>query len=418
MGAIATALRTVALDVSLLRRRRDLRLLSIGYAVSLAGEEFTIVALAVQVYALTHSTVAVGLLGIAEFVPIVALALLGGALADAFDRRRLILCAQAGAMVVSAGLVVNALLAHPSVAVLFVAAALFAAANAVLRPPLDALLPRVVEREELKAATALNWSFSEVATIGSPALAGVLIAAAGVEWAYAIDVASFCGSLLAFSRLRTPPPPPDAEPPSLRGVVTGVRYAFSRQDLIGSYVVDINAMFFGMPFALFPALALKFGGVSVVGLLFAAPGVGSLTAMLTSGWARRVHHNGRAIVLGACGWGLAIIGFGLAHELWLALLCLALAGAGDAISGIFRGVLWNETIPDRLRGRLAGMEMISWSSGPTLGNAEAGVAARVFGLRDSVVLGGALCVAGSVLLAVLLPRFWNYDSRTAAASDA
>jgi MFS family permease len=409
------ALRAVALDVSLLRRRRDLRLLTFGYAISLAGGEFTIVALAVQLYALTGSTVAVGLLGIAEFVPIVLLALLGGALADAFDRRRLILGAEAAAMLVSIALVVNAAAPHPLTAVLYVAAALFAAANAVLRPPLDALLPRVVDRDELKAATAVNWSFAEAATIGSPALAGVLIAAAGVEWAYAVDVASFCGSLLLFSRLRTPPPPPDAEPPSLRGVVAGVRYAFSRQDLIGSYVVDINAMFFGMPFALFPALAHQFGGVAVVGLLFAAPGVGSLIAMLTSGWSRRVHHNGRAIVLGASGWGLAIIGFGLAHELWLALLFLALAGAGDAISGVFRGALWNETIPDRLRGRLAGMEMISWSSGPTLGNTEAGIAARAFGLRESVVLGGALCVAGSVVLAVLLPRFWNYDSR---ASDA
>jgi MFS family permease len=190
----------------------------------------------------------------------------------------------------------------------------------------------------------------------------------------------------------------------------------SRQDLIGSYVVDINAMFFGMPFALFPALAADYGGTAVVGLLFAAPGVGALVAMLTSGWSRHVHHHGRAIVFGAAGWGVAIAGFGLAHELWLALVCLALAGAGDAISGVFRGTLWNETIPDRLRGRLAGLEMISWSSGPTLGNAEAGIAARVVGLRHSVVLGGALCVAGSVVLAALLPRFWNYDSR--AASDA
>jgi MFS family permease len=413
---IAQALRAVAVDVSLLRRRRDLRLLTVGYAVSLAGGEFTIVALAVQVYALTHSTVAVGLLGLAEFVPILALALLGGALADAFDRRKLIRGAEAGAMVVSAALVVNALLPHPSVAVLFVAAALFAAANAVLRPPLDALLPRVVERDELKAATAINWSFAEIATIGSPALAGVLIAAAGVEWAYAVDVVSFCASLAAFSLLRTPPPPPDAEPPSLRGVLAGVRYAVSRQELIGSYVVDINAMFFGMPFALFPALAQNYGGTSVVGLLFAAPGVGSLLATLTSGWTAHVHHHGRAIVLGASAWGVAIVGFGLAHALWLALLCLALAGAGDAISGIFRGTLWNETIPDRLRGRLAGVEMISWASGPTLGNTEAGFAARAFGLRDSVVLGGVLCVAGSVVLAALLPRFWNYDAR--AASDA
>jgi MFS family permease len=408
---IARALRAVALDVSLLRRRRDLRLLTIGYAVTLAGGEFTIVALNVQLYALTHSTVAVGLLGLAEFVPIVALALVGGALADAFDRRKLIRGAEAAAIFVSIAVVGNALLPHPSSVVLYAAAALFAAANAVLRPPLDALMPRTVERDELKAATAVNWAFAEMATIGAPAVAGVLIAASGVEWAYAIDVVSFLGSLTLFSLLRTPPPAPDAEPPSLRGVVDGVKYAGSRQELVGSYVIDINAMFFGMPFALFPALAAHYGGTAVVGLLFAAPGVGSLIAMLTSGWSRHVHHHGRAIVLGASGWGLALIGFGLAHALWLALLCLAVAGAGDAISGIFRGTLWNETIPDRLRGRLAGVEMISWSSGPTLGNVEAGAAAALIGLRSSVVLGGVLCVAGSVGLAALLPRFWNYDSR-------
>jgi MFS family permease len=415
VGVLRKALRTVAVDYSLLRRRRDLRLLTIGYAISLAGSECTIVALAVQVFALTHSTVAVGLLGLAEFVPIVALALVGGALADAFDRRKLIWGAELAAMLVSLVLVVNALATHPSLAVLYVAAALFAAASAVMRPPLDALMPRLVEREELKAATAISWSSVQLATIGSPALAGVLIAATGVEWAYAIDVVSFGASLTLFALLRTPPPPPDAEPPSLRGVIDGVKYAVSRQELIGSYVIDINAMFFGMPFALFPALAADYGGTAVVGLLFAAPGVGALIAMLTSGWSRHVHHNGRAIVFGACGWGLALVGFGLADALWLALVFLALAGAGDAISGIFRGVLWNETIPDRMRGRLAGVEMISWASGPTLGNTEAGLAAKVVGLRSSVVLGGVMCIAGSVVLAALLPRFWNYDSREVAS---
>jgi len=412
---IGKALRAVAVDYSLLRRRRDLRLLTVGYAVSLAGSEFTVVALTVQLYALTHSTVATGLLGLAEFVPIVALALVGGAMADAFDRRKLIWGAEAASLIVSIALVGNALLPHPSTVVLYVAAALFAGANAVLRPPLDALLPRLVDRDELKAATAINWAFVQMAAIGSPALAGVLIAASGVEWAYAVDVLSFGASLSAFAMLRTPPPPPDAEPPSLRGVIEGVRYAVSRQDLIGSYVVDINAMFFGMPLALFPALAADYGGTAVVGFLFAAPGVGALAAMLTSGWSRHVHRHGRAIVLGASAWGLAIVGFGLAHELWLALVFLALAGAGDAISGIFRGVLWNETIPDRLRGRLAGVEMISWSSGPTLGNVEAGAAAKLIGLRPSVVLGGAICVAGSVVLAFALPKFWNYDSREVAS---
>jgi MFS family permease len=171
-------------------------------------------------------------------------------------------------------------------------------------------------------------------------------------------------------------------------------------------------MFFGMPFALFPALAERYGGTAVVGLLWAAPGVGAVVAMVTSGWATRVHRNGRAIVWAACGWGAAIALFGLAQTLWLALAMLALAGAADAISGIFRAALWNETIPDRLRGRLAGVEMISWSSGPLLGNVRAGAGASLFGVRASVFGGGILCVAGSLALAFALPRFWNYDSRS------
>jgi MFS family permease len=414
---IRSALRAVAVDVSLLRRRRDLRLMTIGYTVSLLGGQFTQVALAVQVYALTHSTLAVGLLGAAEFIPIVALALVGGALADAFDRRKLIWGAELAAAFVSAALLVNALLPHPRVWVLYVAAALFAGATTVLRPPLDALLPRLVERDELKAASALNWSLANVAAVAGPALAGVVIATTDVASAYAVDLVSFTASLTTFALMRTPPPPPDAERPSIKGIVESLRYARSRQELLGSYLVDMNAMFFGMPIALFPAIAERYGGTAVVGLLFAAPGVGAVVAMLTSGWATRVHRNGRAIVWAACGWGVAIALFGLADSLWLALLLLAVAGGADAISGIFRAALWNETIPDRLRGRLAGLEMISWSSGPLLGGVRAGVGASLFGLRASVFGGGLLVVAGSLALAAALPRFWNYtgelpDSRS------
>jgi len=401
-------------DFSLLRRRRDLRLLVFGYAVSRFGTMFTQVALAVQVYDLTGSTLAVGLLGASEFVPIVVLALVGGALADAFDRRKLIWGAELTASAVSLALLVNALLPAPHLWVLYVAAVIFAGASALLRPPLDALMPRLVERDELKAASAIYGSLANLATIAGPALAGVLIAATDVSFAYGLDVVSFVASLTAFALLRTPPPPPDAESPSLRSILDGLRYAISRQELLGSYLVDINAMFFGMPFALFPALADRYGGTQVVGLLWAAPGVGALLSMSTSGWAARVHHNGRAIVLAAAAWGVAIALFGLAQTLWLALLLLALAGAADGISGIFRGALWNETIPDHMRGRLAGVEMISWSSGPLLGNARAGASAALFGLRGAIFGGGVLVVVGSVALAVALPRFWNYDSRAAS----
>jgi MFS family permease len=403
-------LAAVAVDAGLLRRRREYRLLVFGQAVSDLGSMITLVAIPVQTFKITGSSVAVGLLGVAEFVPILGLALVGGALADAFDRRRLVMLAEAGALVVVGGLVVNGLLPEPQLWVLYVAAALIAACTAIRRPPLDALMPRLVECEELKSASALQWAVHNVAQMAGPAIGGVLIATAGAAVTYTADLVTFGVSLVALAAMRTPPPPEQQEL-GLRAIGEGLRYAGSRQELVGTYAIDINAMFFGMPLALFPAFAEHYGGGAVVGLLYAAPSAGAVVATLSSGWTRGVHHHGRAVVFAAAAWGVAIAGFGLASTLSLALLCLALAGAFDAVSGIFRATIWNETIPDRLRGRLAGVEMISWSSGPLLGNAEAGFASALVGLRASVVAGGVMCVAGSLVLAAALPRLWGDDAR-------
>ncbi len=412
-GRVARAARAIAVDAGLLRRRRELRLLVIGQSISDLGSMITFVAIPVQTYQLTGSSLYVGLLGAAEFVPMLLLALVGGALADAFDRRRLVMIAEVGALLVVTGLVANSLLEEPRLWVLYVAAALIAACTAIRRPPLDALMPRLVEREELKSASALQWAIHNVATMAGPAIGGVLIATAGAAVTYTADLVTFGVSLAALASMRTPPPP-EGQTLGLKAIGEGVRYAASRQELIGTYSVDIVAMFFGMPMALFPAMAQRYGGDAVVGLLYAAPSAGAVVATVASGWTRRVHRHGRAVVCAACGWGVAIALFGLAHVLWLALLCLALAGGADAISGVFRGTIWNETIPDRLRGRLAGVEMISWSSGPMLGNAEAGIAAAFVGLRSSIVAGGVICVVGAVALAAALPRFWGYDARRGA----
>ena len=405
------ALRAVAMDAGLLRRRRDFRLLVLGQAVSEAGSMLTFVAVPFQVYELTGSSLAVGLLGVAEFAPILVLALVGGALADAFDRRRLVQIAEVGAAVVAGALLANAALSDPQIWVLYLCAALLAAFTALRRPPLDALVPRLVERDELKAAAAVHFTVHNAAFVGGPALAGVLIASAGLEVTYALDAATFLVSLVVLTVMRTPPAPAEALPPSLRRIGEGVRYAASRQELIGTYLVDMNAMFFGMPMALFPAMAKGYGGAEALGVLYAAPAAGSIVVGLTSGWTRHVHRHGRAIACAAAAWGVAIVAFGLADALWLAVACLAAAGGMDAISGIFRSAMWNETIPDHL---LAGVEMISWSSGPTLGNAEAGAVAALAGVRASVIAGGVACVAGTVALALALPRFWRYDSRDAA----
>jgi MFS family permease len=414
-GRLRRALRAIALDAGLLRRRREFRLLTLGQVVSIAGSQMTFVALPVQCFSLTHSTFAVGMLGAAEFVPILLLALVGGALADAFDRRRLIALAELGSLLVAAGLVVNAASGEAALWALYVAAALTAGCDALRRPPLDALEPLLVERDELKAAFAVKSALWNLSALAGPALAGALIVSVGFAATYAADAASFVVALATLAAIRTPPPPAGAAPPSLRSVLDGLRYARSRPELIGTYVVDINAMFFGMPLAVFPALASRLGDPAVVGLLYAAPAAGAVVASVTSGWSAHVHRHGRAIVFAAVGWGLAIVAFGLAPWLWLALLCLAAAGAADEISGLFRGVMWNETIPDALRGRLAGVEMLSWSAGPTLGTAEAGAAASLVGLRASVVAGGALCAAGSGAIAAALPAFWRYDARAFTA---
>jgi MFS family permease len=402
-----------AIDLGPLRRHRDFRLLFTGQALSFFGTQVTYVALPYQTYQLTHSSLMVGLISLAELVPLLIMPFVGGALSDAFDRRRLIQFAELGSALAIAVLLVNALLPEPRVWVIFAVTPFLGALYGIFRPALDALVPRLVTREELPAASALEGFRGTMGAIAAPALGGVIIAVAGLPVAYAIDVATFGVSLLTLWLMRSFPPPEDAAQPSLHTVLEGVRYAWSRKDLMGTYTVDIIAMFFGMPMALFPAMAEDFGGgAGVLGLMYTAPEVGALLATVTSGWVARVHRHGLAIAAAAIVWGIGIVGFGLAPTLPLALVGLVVAGGGDMVSGIFRMTMWNQTIPDRLRGRLAGIEQVSYTSGPLLGNLEAGVVASLTSVRASVVSGGALCIVGVLIAAVALPAFWRYDART------
>ena len=406
-------LRHVVVDVGPLRRHRDFRLLWFGRAVSLLGSMVTYVAIPYQTYQISHSSLIVGLVSAAALVPLLTMALVGGAFADALDRRRLVLITEVAFAGASALLVANATLWHPQLWVLFVVAALMAALDGLQRPPLDALLPRLVERDELAAAGALSALRGTVGSIAGPALGGLLIAAAGVGAAYAFDVVTFVVSVVVLTLMHAVPPPADAEKPSLRGIAKGLRYAAGRQELLGTYGVDIIAMFFGMPMALFPALAQRFGGAGALGLLYSAPSVGSFVATLTSGWVARIQRHGVAVCLAAAGWGAGIILLGFAPSLLLALAALAVAGFCDMISGIFRMVIWNQTIPDHLRGRLAGIEQISYSTGPLLGNVESGLVASLTSVRVAIASGGILCVAGVGVAAAVLRGFWRYDARTA-----
>jgi len=403
--------RAVVPDLRPLRRHPDYRRLTLGQSVSFLGSMVTYVAVPYQVFHLTGSSLAVGLIGVVQMAAILSLAFLGGALADAADRRRLVRLAETGQLACSAGLLVNASLGRPQTWPVFALAGAIAGLGAIQRPALQGLVPRLVDRDELTAAGAIDALVRTVGMIGGPAFAGLLLAGPGLRAAYGVDAASFAVSLVALTRMRAVPPPPEAERPSLQRVVEGLRYARSRPELLGTYFIDMAAMFFGMPMALFPALAVRYGGSAALGALYAAPSVGAFLATVTSGWTGRVHRHGRAISIAAALWGLAIVGFGLAPWLWLALVGLAAAGAADMVSGIFRMTLWNRTIPDHLRGRLASIEMLSYTSGPLLGNAEAGAAASLVGVRASVVSGGALCVVAVAATAATLPTFWAYDAR-------
>jgi MFS family permease len=405
---LAALVRTLAFDLTPLRISRDYRLVYIGQSVSFLGSMVTYVAVPYQMYALTHSTLAVGLLGAAELVPLLGTALLGGALADAYDRRKLVLLAEAGMAAGCLLLGLNARAAHPSVAVLYTLAAYMAGLGGLHRPALEALTPRLVGRDLMPAVAALQAFRGNFVMIAGPAIGGALISIAGIAGAYAFDLTTFLISLGALAFLNAVPPPEGAEAPSLAAIREGLRYAFSRPLLLGTYVIDMNAMIFGMPLALFPAVAEAYGGSRVVGYLYAAPAVGALIATLGSGWTSRVRRHGLAVAIAASIWGLGIIGFGLAGSFVASLAWLALAGGADMISGLFRMTIWNQTIPDRLRGRLAGVEQISYLSGPLLGHLEAGLVAALWSVRVSIVSGGALAVIGSVVLSWRLPEFVRY----------
>ncbi len=400
------------MDLTPLRASREFRLLFASGLVTYLGSMVTLVAAPFQVAELTGSFLAVGLLGVAELVPLVVFGLWGGALADAVDRRRMVVATEATSLVLSLGLLANSLLAQPQVWAIYVLAMLFAVADALQRPSLEAIVPRVVAHDQLAAAGALISLRWQLGSIVGPALGGILIASSGVWSAYAFDAASFLLSALLLWRLRPVPAGEQAQPPSLRRIGEGMAYAWSRKDLLGTYLVDLSAMFFAFPYALFPFLAEDLGAPWVLGFLYSAGAVGSLVATATSGWTGRVHHHGRAVLVAAVAWGLAIAGVGLAHSVGVVLLLLGLAGAADMISGLFRMLIWNQTIPDELRGRMAGIEMLSYSLGPQAGQIRSTGVAQLTSLRVSLVSGGLMCAAFGVVLAAFLPSLWRFDART------
>jgi len=408
--------RLLRLDLAPARESRDFRLLFASRTITLFGSQASEVALLVQAKQLTGSAFAVGLLGVAELVPMVAFGLYGGALADRLDRGRLIRWCEAGLACLAALLVVNAALPHPAVWPLYGLAAGMSALAALQRPSLDASVPRLVPRDQLTAASALMSMAANASVIIGSALGGLLAAGLGPGLVYGLDTVSFAVSFVFLCLLRLLPAAsagqhqPDRV---LRGILSGLRYAGTRPDLLGSYLVDLAAMTFAYPNALFPFIAATLHAPWSVGLMFAAPSVGALVISAASGWMGQVHRHGRAIAVAAAVWGLAITAFGLAPGIGVALACLTVAGGADMVSGIFRDTLWNQSIPDSLRGRLAGVEMLSYGVGPSAGQLRAGGVASISTPRFALWSGGLICVGAVGLVCLALPGFTGYSSRRA-----
>jgi MFS family permease len=407
-------LRGVAIDLTPLRRSRDFRRLWFGNAISLLGSMLTTVAIPYQMYQLTGSTLAVGLLGIAALVPLLTISFLGGAIADAVDRRLLLILSDLGLAAVSGVLVFNAALADPRVWALYATEAVGTALYAIQRPAMDALVPRLVGDDQIAPAAAVQGIYSSFGHVGGPAIGGILIASAGLTATYAIDVVTFSASLVAAALLPKIPPLGHVARPGLRAIAEGFRLVRRKPELKGIFVVDSIAMVFGMPSALFPAIGEHFGGgAETVGFLYAAPYAGALVATLLSGWVTRARRQGLGVCIAATAWGAAIVGFGFSPTLWLALLFLAIAGAADDWSAILRSTILLTVTPDSLRGRLSGIELAQVASAPTLGNVEAGALAALTSLRFSIVSGGIFCIAGCWLFIAAAPALLRYDSRKA-----
>lgn len=409
----------VVADLGPLRRHRAFRRLWIGQLVSSIGSQLTVVAVSFQAFVLTHSTLVVGLVSLAQLVPLVVGSMGGGILADATDRRRITAGCQVVSACASAGLVLNAVLPHPSVWPLFVCTGALAALQGADQSARRAALPMIVPPEDLTSSVALQTIMFQSALVVGPAIGGLLIATVGLGSVYGIDVASYGASLTAALLLPSLVPSGGGTPPGLRSLVEGLQYLRRERVLAGSYWIDLNAMIFGMPRAVFPALGTGVfgGGAGTVGLLYAAPGAGALIGSVLTGWVRHVRRRGRAVVYCVAIWGTTIALFGVVRALWVALALLAVAGAADVVSAVFRQAILQTTTPERLQGRLSGTFFAVVAGGPRLGDLESGAAASIGGPQFAVWSGGLACLAGIGVVLWRLPELWRDTGGGAALTD-
>lgn len=404
--------RRLGIDLSPLRESAQYRRLYVAGFVTSLGSQATYVTVPFQLKQLTHSTLAVGSLGLAELVPLIVLGLYGGVLADRIDRRRLIIIMEVVLMLSTVVLVINAWMAHPLVWILYLDAVMVAAASSLQRPSIEALNQQFVAHDAQRAAAVLANLRYNIASIIGPSLGGLSAVALGAKWVYVANVVTFTFSLMLLMRVRATPVSTEPAPSDSAALRAGLAYARSRPDIVGTYVVDLLAMLLAFPVAMMPFVAGRFHESYALALLYLGLPLGALLATVTSSWTRRIHRYGRGVVVSAVFWGLGIALFGYSSSLWLALVGLGVGGAADAMSGTFRSTMWNESIPLDVRGRMAGIEMISYSLGPTAGQFRAGVMAAWTSLRFSLTVGGLACSGAVGVVARALPSLWDFDART------
>jgi len=402
----------LALDLTPLKKYPDFRNLWAAGLVSYLGSMITYVAIPFQIKELTNSYLAVGIVGAIELVPLIVFGLYGGVLADSVNRKIMVWATEAAALILVALLLANSALWEPKVWVIYIAAGLFAVVDGLQRPSADAMLPRLVGHQDLPAATALMSLRWQLGLIVGPTVGGIIFTTFSISAGFAVDMATYVVALVFLARVRSMPSSKEAKKPSLAALFEGVKYAFSRQDLIGTYIIDLAAMTLAMPMALYPFWADQLNAPWALGMFYSAITVGSVLVTVTSGWTTRYRFHGRAVILAAIGWGLAIAVAGLSTSLILVLLFLTIAGAFDMVSALFRANIWNQTIPDHFRGRLAGIELLSYSVGPLAGQLRAATIASATTLSFSVTSGGVLCAIVVAFLALFLPKMWKYDVET------
>jgi len=412
-GLLARA-RGHLMDLTPLRESRDFRLLFLGKSVSDLGDEIVATVVPFQVFQLTHSTLAVGLLGLCALVPVFVFPIIGGAFADAVERRRFVIVMHAVLAVMSALMAVNAMRDEPLLWPLYVFATLSAGLYTFNRPAMSTWPARLLPPDLLPSSNALEVAFHTIGAMGGPVLAGILILTIEPAGAFVFDVFSFLFVIAMVWRMKPSPPSDEGASVSWAAIVDGFRFLKGKRTIQSVFGIDLIAMIFGFPMALFPAIAEQLGhgsGAGVLGLLYAAPAFGAFLATLFSGRAKHVRRQGRAIMLGVTIWGAAIVVFGLSDTLWLSLAMLTIAGAGDMLSGIYRSTILQAAVDDSIRGRLDGIGMAVWATGPSLGDLESGVVASIWSVPASVVSGGLLTILGVGLLGLFVPAFARYDAK-------